>query len=64
MGFNRPSQEELAIIEGYTPFLDLGDDPKAIQDYSSVIQDYSSVAIKLLAAFRELSDKKSSSIDG
>ena len=57
MGFNRPSQEELAIIEGYTPFLDLGDDPKAIQDYSSV-------AIKLLAAFRELSDKKSSSIDG
>lgn len=53
MGFNRPSQEELAIIEGYTPYLDVGDDPQAIQNYSSV-------AIKLLAAFRELSDKKSS----
>jgi len=57
MGFNRPSQEELAMVEGYTPYLDLGDDPKAIQSYSSV-------AIKLLAAFRELSDKKASSIDG
>jgi hypothetical protein len=57
MGFNRPSEEELAGIEGYTPYLDLGDDPKAIKNYSSV-------AIKLLAAFRELSDKKSSSIDG
>lgn len=57
MGFNRPSQEELAINEGYTPYLDLGDDPKAIQNYSSV-------AIKLLAAFRELSDQKSSSGDG
>jgi len=57
MGFNRRSQEELAMIEGYAPYLDLGDDPKAIQSYSSV-------AIKLLAAFRELSDKKSSSIDG
>ena len=56
MGFNRPSQDELAIIEGFTPYLDLGDDPKAIQNYSSV-------AIKLLAAFRELSGKKSSSID-
>ena len=56
MGFNRPSQEELAIIEGFTPYLDLGDDPKAIQNYSTV-------AIKLLAAFRELSGKKSSSID-
>jgi len=53
MGFNRPSQEELASIEGYTPYLDLGDDPKTIQNYSSV-------AIKLLAAFRELSDKKPS----
>ena len=53
MGFNRPSQEELAIIEGYTPYLDVGDDPQAIQNYSSV-------AIKLLAAFRELSDKKPS----
>ena len=56
MGFNRPSEEDLAGIEGYTPYLDLGDDPKAIQNYSSV-------AIKLLAAFRELSGKKSSSID-
>jgi hypothetical protein len=53
MGFNRPSQEELDIIEGYTPYLDVGEDPKAIKNYSSV-------AIKLLAAFRELSDKKSS----
>jgi len=53
MGFNRPSQEELAIIEGYTPYLDLGDDPKTIKNYSSV-------ALKLLAAFRELSDKKPS----
>ena len=57
MGFNRPSQEDLALIDGYTPYLDLGDDSKAIQNYSSV-------AIKLLAAFRELSDKKTSSIDG
>ena len=55
MGFNRPSQEELAIIEGYTPYLDLGDDPKAIQNYSTV-------AIKLLAAFRELSEPKSKTI--
>jgi hypothetical protein len=53
MEFNRPSMEELAMIEGYTPYLDLGDDPKAIQNYSSV-------AIKLLVAFRELSDKKQS----
>jgi hypothetical protein len=53
MGFNRPSQEALDIIEGYTPYLDVGEDPKAIKNYSSV-------AIKLLAAFRELSDKKSS----
>ena len=52
MGFNRPSQEELAIIEGYTPYLDIGDDPQTIQNYSSV-------AIKLLAAFRDLSGKKS-----
>ena len=57
MGFSRPSKEELARIEGYTPFLDLGNDPKAIKNYSSV-------AIKLIEAFRELSDKKSSSIDG
>ena len=57
MGFKRPSQEELAMIEGYTPYLDFGDDPKAIQNYSSV-------ALKLIAAFRELSDKKPSSIDG
>jgi hypothetical protein len=57
MGFTRPSKEELARIEGYTPFLDLGNDPKAIKNYSSV-------AIKLIEAFRELSDKKSSSIDG
>jgi FAD-dependent sensor of blue light len=53
MGFNRPSEKELGMIEGYTPYLDVGNDPKAIQNYSSV-------AIKLLAAFRELSDKKSS----
>ncbi|MDH4194034.1 MAG: BLUF domain-containing protein [Nitrospirota bacterium] len=51
MGFSRPSKEELARIEGYTPFLDLGNDPKAIKNYSSV-------ALKLIAAFRELSDKK------
>ena len=57
MGFKRPSKEELARIEGYTPFLDLGDDPKAIKSYSSV-------ALKLIEAFRELSDKKSSSLDG
>jgi|AP12_2_1047962.scaffolds.fasta_scaffold301330_1 hypothetical protein len=57
MGFSRPSKEELARIEGYTPFLDLGNDPKAIKNYSSV-------ALKLIGAFRELSDKKSSSIDG
>ena len=57
MGLKRPSQEELAMIEGYTPYLDLGDDPKTIKNYSSV-------ALKLIAAFRELSDKKSSSIDG
>ena len=57
MGFNRPSKEELGRIEGYTPFLDLGDDPKAIKNYSSV-------ALKLIGAFRELLDKKSSSIDG
>jgi len=57
MGFSRPSKEELARIEGYTPFLDLGNDPKAIKSYGSV-------ALKLIEAFRELSDKKSSSIDG
>ena len=52
MGFNRPSQEELATIEGYTPYLEVGDDPQAIQNYSSV-------AIKLLGAFRELLSKNS-----
>jgi len=57
MGFSRPSKEELARIEGYTPFLDLGNDPKAIKNYSSV-------ALKLIEAFRELSDKKTPSIDG
>jgi len=57
MGFSSPSKEELALIQGYTPFLDVGDDPKAINNYRSV-------ALKLLDAFRELSDKKSSSIDG
>ena len=56
MGFNRPSEEELATIEGYTPYLGLGEDPKSIQNYSSV-------AIKLLSAFRELSSKKASSND-
>ena len=56
-GFNRPSQEELAMSKGYTPYLDLGDDPKAIQSYSNM-------AIKLLAAFRELSDQKSPFSDG
>ena len=57
MGFNRPSTEELAMTEGYTPYLDLGNDPKAIKNYRSV-------ALKLIGAFRELSDKKSSSSDG
>jgi hypothetical protein len=57
MGLKRPSQEELGTVEGYTPYLDLGDDPKTIKNYSSV-------ALKLIAAFRELSDTKSSSIDG
>lgn len=56
MGFKRPSQEELARLEGYTSFLEVGDDPQAIKNYSSV-------ALKLIGAFRELSDKKSSSID-
>ncbi|MDH5458218.1 MAG: BLUF domain-containing protein [Nitrospirota bacterium] len=56
MGFNRPSEKELAKIEGYTPYLGLGEDPKSIQNYSSV-------AIKLLEAFRELSEQKPSSID-
>ena len=56
-GFNRPCQEELAMSKGYTPYLDIEDDPKASQNYSSV-------AMKLLAAFRELSDQKSSSING
>jgi hypothetical protein len=53
MGFKRPSQEALDRIEGYTPFLDVGDDPAAIQAYSGV-------AIKLLKVFRELSDTPSS----
>jgi hypothetical protein len=53
MGFNRPSEEKLAMIEGYTPYLDVGDDSQAIRNYSSV-------ALKLIGAFRELSDKKSS----
>ena len=52
MGFNRPSQDELSTIKGYTPYLEVGDDSKAIQNYSNV-------AIKLLAAFRELSNPKS-----
>ena len=52
MGFKRPSKDELSSIEGYTPYLDVGDDSKAIQNYSNV-------AIKLLAAFRELSESKS-----
>jgi hypothetical protein len=53
MGFNRPSKEKLVMIEGYTPYLDVGDDSQAIRNYSSV-------ALKLIGAFRELSDKKSS----
>jgi hypothetical protein len=57
MGFNRPSREELARIEGYTPFLDVGDDPTAIQAYSGV-------AIKLLKVFREISDTPSSCMAG
>jgi hypothetical protein len=57
MGFNRHSHEALAHIEGYTPYLDLGSDPQAIQNYSSV-------AIKLFSAFRDLSDQKSPSIHG
>ena len=56
MGFKRPSQEELSKLEGYTPYLEVGDDPKAIKNYSSV-------ALKLIGAFRELSDKQSSSSD-
>ena len=54
MGFKRPSHEELAVIEGYTPYLDVGDDPSAIKNYSSV-------ALKLIGAFRELLDKTSPS---
>ncbi|WP_342349469.1 BLUF domain-containing protein [uncultured Nitrospira sp.] len=57
MGFNRPSKEKLATSEGYTPYLDVGDDSRAINNYSSV-------ALKLIGAFRELSDKKSSSMEG
>ena len=57
MGFNRPSKEKLAMSEGYTPYLDVGDDAQAINNYSSV-------ALKLIGAFRELSDKNSSSMDG
>ncbi len=54
MGFRRPSKEELAGVEGYTPFLEVGDDPQAIQRYSSV-------AMKLLKTFRDISDQRSSS---
>ncbi|MDH3504630.1 MAG: BLUF domain-containing protein [Nitrospirota bacterium] len=36
MGFSRPSKEELAMTEGYTPYLDLGNDLMAIKNYSSV----------------------------
>jgi hypothetical protein len=56
MGFKRPTKKDLAQVEGYTPYLELGDDPQAIKNYSSV-------ALKLIGAFRELSDEKSSSID-
>ena len=52
MGFKRPSQDELAVIEGYTPYLAVGDDPNAIKNYSSV-------ALKLIGAFRELLDNPS-----
>ncbi len=54
MGFNRPSREDLAMTEGYTPYLDMGDDPRAIKNYSGV-------ALKLLGAFREISDRKTTS---
>lgn len=57
MGFNRPSKEKLARSEGYTPYLDMGDD-------AQVINNYSSVALKLIGAFRELSGKKSPSMEG
>ncbi len=57
MGFNSPSKEKLAMSEGYTPYLDVGDDSQAINNYSSV-------DLKLIGAFRELSDKKSSSMEG
>ncbi|MBA3614429.1 MAG: BLUF domain-containing protein [Nitrospirales bacterium] len=57
MGFNRPSKEKLAMSEGYTPYLDVGDDSQAINNYFSV-------SLKLIGAFRELSDKKSSSMEG
>jgi hypothetical protein len=50
MGFNRPSKEKLARSEGYTPYLDLGEDAQAIKNYSGV-------ALKLIGAFRELSEK-------
>ena len=57
MGFKRPSHEELARVEGYTPYLEIGDDPKAIKNYSGV-------ALKLIGTFRELSEKRSSPVDG
>lgn len=50
MGFRRPSKDELARVEGYTPFLDLGDE----------IHRYSGVAMKLLKTFRDVSDQRSS----
>ncbi len=53
MGFKRPSADDISSIEGYTPFFELGDDPKAIQRYSGV-------ALKLLEAFRDVSDQTSS----
>ncbi|MCA9499017.1 MAG: BLUF domain-containing protein [Nitrospira sp.] len=57
MGFNRPSKEKLTRSEGYTPYLEIGDDAQAINNYSSV-------ALKLIGAFRELSDKNSSAMEG
>lgn len=52
MGFNRPSKGKLAMSEGYTPYHGGGDDSRSINNSSSV-------ALKLIGAFRELSDKKS-----
>ena len=50
MGFKKPSQEELDKLDGYTPYLELGDDPKAIKNYSGV-------ALKMVRAFREICEK-------